>query len=297
MPMLRFDLDELFENLISEEKSKKQNSTDTEHIDKFGRVSREVPQAQQPQGFATLPNNSTVSTVSTKKVDTIALDNYSHDLAEKKASPLEVAKQHQLEQAPERLWGQLPGSEFFPELYNHLYARSILWLEDEIESAWKNQRPVLIKIPADCDVKPMLIVERINQRLERYWKASPHTTALMSAELLEGSPPQLLLYRVPQDNYLVDPTVTPPELTDALSPEDKQFIESVLHFTEHCQPDEVLEIPEDRMLNVVDLANDVDSVVRNRSDEQLRVWKNKNTLVCRVWSGPFLSQWQRETEQ
>ena len=43
MPMLRFDLDELFENLISEEKSKKQNSTDTEHIDKFGRVSREVP--------------------------------------------------------------------------------------------------------------------------------------------------------------------------------------------------------------------------------------------------------------
>ena len=109
------------------------------------------------------------------------------------------------------LLDQLPVREFFPELHNHLYARSILWLEDEIEAAWKNQRPVLIKIPADCDLKPMLIEERTNQRLERYWKASPHTTALMSAELLEGSPPQLLLYRVLQDNYLVDPTVNPPE--------------------------------------------------------------------------------------
>ena len=49
MPMIHFDLDELFEDLIPEEKSKKQNSTETKHINKFGRVSREVPQAQQPQ--------------------------------------------------------------------------------------------------------------------------------------------------------------------------------------------------------------------------------------------------------
>ena len=290
MPMLHFDLDELFENLILEEKSKKQNSTDTEHIDKFSRVSREMLQAQQPQGFATLPNNSTDSTDSAKKVDTIALDNYSHDLAEKKASPLEVEKHHQLEQAPERLWGQLPGSEFFPELHNHFYARSILWLEDEIESAWKNQRPVLIKIPADCDVKPMLIVERINQRLERYWKASPHLTSLMSAELLEGPPPQLLLYRVPQDNYLVDPTVEPPEPTDALSQEDEQLIESVLHFTQHCQPEEVWEIPEDWMPDAVDLANTADALVRKRTSTEQRVWKNANTLVCRPWSGPKFPQ-------
>ena len=40
------------------------------------------------------------------------------------------------------------------------------------------------------------------------------------------------------------------------------------------------------MPDAVDLANTVDSVVRERSDEQLRVWKNENTLVCRPWSGP-----------
>ncbi len=85
MPMLHFDLDELFENLISEEKSKKQNSTDTKHIDKFGRVSREVPQAQQPQGFATLPNNSTDATVSTN---------------------LDVEKQHPSDKAPRELVDQ-----------------------------------------------------------------------------------------------------------------------------------------------------------------------------------------------
>ena len=184
------------------------------------------------------------------------------------------------------LLDQLPVREFFPELHNHLYARSILWLEDEIEAAWKNQRPVLIKIPADCDLKPMLIEERTNKRLERYWKASPHTTALMSAELLEGSPPQLLLYRVLQDNYLVDPTVNPPEPTGALSLEDEQLIESVLHYANHCQPGEIWEIPKDWMPDAVDLANTVDSVVRERSDEQLRVWKNENTLVCQPWSGP-----------
>jgi len=70
MPMLHFDLDELFKDLIPEEKSKRQNSTDKGHKDKFGRVSREVPQAQQPQGFATLLNNSTGSTDSTEVVET-----------------------------------------------------------------------------------------------------------------------------------------------------------------------------------------------------------------------------------
>ena len=239
MPMLRFDLDELFENLISEEKSKKQNSTDTEHIDKFGRVSREVPQAQQPQGFVTLPNNSTDSTVSTKKVDTIALDNYSHDLAEKKASPLEVAKQHQLEQAPERLWGQLPVREFFPEVHNHLYARSILWLEDEIEAAWKNQSPVLIKIPADCDVKPTLIVDRTKQRLERYWKARPHTGSLMSACLLGGVGFRLLLYRVPQDIQLLNFTLPMPEMAKFYSPQEQQLLDSVQRFADHCRAGEI----------------------------------------------------------
>ena len=297
MPMLHFDLDELFEDLIPEEKSKKQNSTDTTHKEKNGGIGGEVPQAQQPQGFTTPPNNSTESTFSNKMVDTIALDNYPHDLTEKREPPLEEENQHQSDKAPGRLWDKLPVREFLPELHNHLCDRSILWLKDEIEAAWKNQRPVLIKIPDDCAIKPTIIEEHTNQCLERYWTASPHLASLMSAELVDGSPPQLLLYRVPQDNFLVDPTVDPPEPTDALSPEDKQFIESVSYFTQHCQPDEVLEIPEDRMLNVVDLANDVDSVVRNRSDEQLRVWKNKNTLVCRVWSGPFLSQWQRESEQ
>ena len=70
MPMPHFDLDELFKDLIPEEKSKRQNSTDKGHKDKFGRVSREVPQAQQPQGFATLLNNSTGSTDSTEVVET-----------------------------------------------------------------------------------------------------------------------------------------------------------------------------------------------------------------------------------
>ena len=70
MPMLHFDLDELFKDLIPEEKSKKQNSTDKEHTDKIGRVSREVPQAQQPPGVATLLNNSTGSTDSTELVET-----------------------------------------------------------------------------------------------------------------------------------------------------------------------------------------------------------------------------------
>jgi len=68
--MIHFDLDELFEDLIPEEKSKNQNSTNTEHIDKFGRVSREVPQAQQQQRIAALPNNSTDSTDSTEVVET-----------------------------------------------------------------------------------------------------------------------------------------------------------------------------------------------------------------------------------
>jgi len=70
MPMLHFDLDELFKDLIPEEKSKRQNSKEKGHKDKFGRVSREVPQAQQPQGFATPPNNSTESTDSTEMVET-----------------------------------------------------------------------------------------------------------------------------------------------------------------------------------------------------------------------------------
>ena len=82
MPMLHFDLDELFEDLIPEEKSKKQNSTDTEHKDKFSRNGREVPQAQQPQGFATLPNNSTESTNSTKCLEKHTLEEHLDDLTE-----------------------------------------------------------------------------------------------------------------------------------------------------------------------------------------------------------------------
>jgi len=82
MPMLHFDLDELFEDLIPEEKSKKQNSTDTTHKDKFGRNGREVPQAQKPQGFATLPNNSTNSTNSTKCVEKHTLEDHLDDLTE-----------------------------------------------------------------------------------------------------------------------------------------------------------------------------------------------------------------------
>ena len=74
-------------------------------------------------------------------------------------------------------------------------------------------------------------------------------------------------------------------------------LDSVLKFAYNCKAEEVWEIPVDSMPDAVDLANAVDSVVRKRSNERLRVWKNKNTLVCRVWSGPFLSQWQRETEQ
>ena len=79
MPMLHFDLDELFEDLISEEKSKKQNSTDTTHKDKFGRNGREVPQAQKLQGFATLPNNSTNST---KCLEKHTLEEHLDDLTE-----------------------------------------------------------------------------------------------------------------------------------------------------------------------------------------------------------------------
>ena len=70
MPMLHFDLDELFEDLIPEEKSKKQNSTDTTHKEKNGGIGGEVPQAQKAQGFATPPNNSTESTDSTELVET-----------------------------------------------------------------------------------------------------------------------------------------------------------------------------------------------------------------------------------
>ena len=68
--MLHFDLDELFEDLIPEEKSQKQNPTDTTHKEKNGGIGGEVPQAQQPQGFATPPNNSTESTDSTELVET-----------------------------------------------------------------------------------------------------------------------------------------------------------------------------------------------------------------------------------
>ena len=82
MPMLHFDLDELFEDLISEEKPKKQNSTDTTHKDKFGRNGREVPQAHKPQGFATLPNNSTNSTNSTNCVEKHTLEEHLDDLTE-----------------------------------------------------------------------------------------------------------------------------------------------------------------------------------------------------------------------
>jgi hypothetical protein len=82
MPMLHFDLDELFEDLIPEEKSKKQNSTDTTHKDKFSRNGREVPQAQKTRGFATLPNNSTESTHSTKLVEKHTLEDHLSDLTE-----------------------------------------------------------------------------------------------------------------------------------------------------------------------------------------------------------------------
>ena len=82
MPMLHFDLDELFEDLIPEEKSKKQNSTDTTHKDKFSRNGREVPQAQKTRGFATLPNNSTESTNSTKLVENSILEEHLSDLTE-----------------------------------------------------------------------------------------------------------------------------------------------------------------------------------------------------------------------
>ena len=89
MPMLHFDLDELFEDLIPEEKSKKQNSTDTTHKDKFGRNGREVPQAQKPQGVATLPNNSTNSTNSTKCVEKHTLEDHLDDLTEEEEAIME----------------------------------------------------------------------------------------------------------------------------------------------------------------------------------------------------------------
>ena len=82
MPMLHFDLDELFEDLILEEKSKKQNATDTAHKEKIDGVGGEVPQAQQPHGFATPPNNSTESTISTKWVEKHTLEEHLSDLTE-----------------------------------------------------------------------------------------------------------------------------------------------------------------------------------------------------------------------
>ena len=82
MPMLHFDLDELFEDLIPEEKSKKQNSTDTTHKEKNGGIGGEVPQAQKTQGFATPPNNSTESTISTKWVEKHTLEEHLSDLTE-----------------------------------------------------------------------------------------------------------------------------------------------------------------------------------------------------------------------
>ena len=89
MPMLHFDLDELFEDLISEEKPKKQNSTDTTYKDKFSRNGREVPQAQKTRGFATLPNNSTESTNSTKLVENSILENHLDDLTEEEEAIME----------------------------------------------------------------------------------------------------------------------------------------------------------------------------------------------------------------
>ena len=82
MPMLHFDLDELFEDLIPEEKSKKQNSTDTTHKEKNGGIGGEVPQAQKPQSFATPPNNSTESTNSTTLVEKHTLEEHLSDLTE-----------------------------------------------------------------------------------------------------------------------------------------------------------------------------------------------------------------------
>ena len=89
MPMLHFDLDELFEDLLPEEKSKNQNSTDTEHKDKFSRVSREVPQAQQTQGITNLPNKSTDSTDSTKLVASPNLHDHFSDLTEEEEALVE----------------------------------------------------------------------------------------------------------------------------------------------------------------------------------------------------------------
>ena len=82
MPMLHFDLDELFEDLIPEEKSQKQNSTDTTHKEKNGGIGGEVPQAQKTRGFATPPNNSTESTQSTKLVEKHTLEEHLSDLTE-----------------------------------------------------------------------------------------------------------------------------------------------------------------------------------------------------------------------
>ena len=177
------------------------------------------------------------------------------------------------------LLDQLPVSEFSPELYNHLYARSILWLEDEIEAAWKNQSPVLIKIPADCDVKPTLIEERTKQRLERYWTARPHTGSLMSACLLGGVGFRLLLYRVPQDIQLLNFTLPMPEMAKFYSPQEQQLLDSVQRFADHCRAGEIWEIPEHWMPDAVELAKDVDFMVKKRTSE-LGVWKNENTLVC-----------------
>ena len=280
MPMLHFDLDELFENLIPEEKSKKQNSTDTEHKDKFRRVGREVLQAQQPHGFATPLNNSTESTISTKWLENPSLEEYLNDLtAEAQIDSLIDIPHFKPGGDSGAFLDQPPQIDFIPAPQNNSYKRSILWLENEIETAWRNRTPVVIEIPEDCVVEPTLIVDRTKQRLERYWTARPHTGSLMSACLLASVGSRLLLYRVPQDIQLLNFTLPMPEMAKFYSPQEQQLLDSVQRFADHCRAGEIWEILEHWIPDAVELAKDVDFMVEKRTSE-LGVWKNENTLVC-----------------
>ena len=76
---------------------------------------------------------------------------------------------------------------------------TVLWLEQQIESSWRQRAPRTIKIPENCPIPAEVIAKRVCQRLEQYWLARPYDGPLMSARLLPDKQNNLQLFRVPQD--------------------------------------------------------------------------------------------------
>jgi len=81
--------------------------------------------------------------------------------------------------------------------------KPILWLEQQIEMVWQSSTPTIIKLDKCFGIDAKIIEWRTRERLEMYWLARPWECSLMSAKLVKGQPSQLLIFRIPQDEYLL----------------------------------------------------------------------------------------------